>query len=72
MIRQKWQGAPDCYFCGVAKDCDHLMFSLPVAKVVWGSLRHVLGRSRGPHAMINFGSGLGELCLGLNRFICWG
>jgi hypothetical protein len=36
MIKQKWQGAPDCYFCGTVEDCDHLMFSCPVAKVIWG------------------------------------
>jgi hypothetical protein len=34
MVRRKWQGMPDCYFCGAIEDCDHLMFSCPVAKGV--------------------------------------
>jgi hypothetical protein len=36
MIKRKWQGAPDCYFCGEPEDCDHLMFLCPIARVVWG------------------------------------
>jgi hypothetical protein len=36
MIRRNWQGSPACYFCGEPKNNDHLFFSYPIAKVVWG------------------------------------
>jgi hypothetical protein len=36
MLKRKWQGVPDCYFCGAPEDCDHQMFSCPIAKVIWG------------------------------------
>jgi hypothetical protein len=34
MIRRKWQGDPGCYFCGNPEDCDHLMFTCPILRVV--------------------------------------
>jgi hypothetical protein len=34
MIKRNWQGDPGCYFCGAPKNCDHLIFSCPIAKVV--------------------------------------
>jgi hypothetical protein len=40
--------APDCYFCGAAEDYDHLMFSLPVAKVVWGVIATCFGQKQRP------------------------
>jgi hypothetical protein len=30
------QGDPDCYFCGEAENTNHLMFTCPIAKVIWG------------------------------------
>jgi hypothetical protein len=33
---RKWQGHPGCYFCGMAENCDHLLFECPIAKVIWG------------------------------------
>jgi hypothetical protein len=36
MVKRKWQGVPDYYFCGAPEDCDHLMFLCPIARVVWG------------------------------------
>jgi hypothetical protein len=36
MIRRQWQRDPECYFCGVPEDRDHLFFKCSVAKAVWG------------------------------------
>jgi hypothetical protein len=36
MIKRNWQGDPGCYFCGTPENCDYLMFSCPITKVVWG------------------------------------
>jgi hypothetical protein len=36
MRKRKWQGDPSCYMCGDPEDCDHLMFSCPVSRVIWG------------------------------------
>jgi hypothetical protein len=36
MLKRKWQGDPSCYMCGDLEDCDHLMFSCPVSKIIWG------------------------------------
>jgi hypothetical protein len=35
MIARDWQGGPGCYFCGKLETVDHLLFSCPIAKVVW-------------------------------------
>jgi hypothetical protein len=48
MIKRKWQGAPGCYFCGAPEDCDHLMFSCPIAKVVWGVIASCFHQSQRP------------------------
>jgi hypothetical protein len=36
MIKRKWEGNPGCYFFGSAETVDHLLFTYPIAKVVWG------------------------------------
>jgi hypothetical protein len=36
MLRKRWKGNPGCYFCGDVKTVNHLMFTCPVAKVIWG------------------------------------
>lgn len=36
MVKRKWQGDPTCYFCNSTESVDHLLFSCPIAKVVWG------------------------------------
>jgi hypothetical protein len=36
MRRKNCSGDPGCYFCGAEETIDHLMFSYPVAKAVWG------------------------------------
>jgi hypothetical protein len=36
MVKRRWPGDPGCYFCGYPESSDHLFFSCPMAKVVWG------------------------------------
>jgi hypothetical protein len=36
MLRKRWKGNPGCYFCGDVETVNHLMFTCPVAKVIWG------------------------------------
>jgi hypothetical protein len=36
MIARNWDGDPGCFFCGERENVDHLLFSCPIAKVVWG------------------------------------
>jgi hypothetical protein len=36
MSRRNWKGDPSCYICGAPESCDHLMFTCPIAKVIWG------------------------------------
>jgi hypothetical protein len=36
MVKRRWQGDPRCVFCGAFETPDHLLFTCPIAKVVWG------------------------------------
>jgi hypothetical protein len=36
MLIRNWQGSLNCYFCGARESNDHLFFSFPIAKVIWG------------------------------------
>lgn len=36
LIRRRWNGTPKHVFCDENGSIDHLFFSCPVAKVVWG------------------------------------
>jgi hypothetical protein len=36
MSRKRWKGNLGCYFCGDVETVDHIMFTCPVAKVIWG------------------------------------
>jgi hypothetical protein len=36
MLRRKWQGTPNCYFCGEAETTDRLLFDCSIVKVIWG------------------------------------
>lgn len=35
MIKRNWKGDPSCYFCQQPESANHLLFTCPVAKVVW-------------------------------------
>jgi hypothetical protein len=48
MIRKNWKGNPGCYFCGSLETVDHLLFSCPVAKVVWGLVETCFGQPDRP------------------------
>jgi hypothetical protein len=36
MIKRKWKGDKECYFCGLTETVGHQMFERPMAKVVRG------------------------------------
>ena len=36
LIKRKWVGNPKCYFCDLDESINHLFFTCPVAKVIWG------------------------------------
>jgi hypothetical protein len=36
MLKRNWHVNPGCYFCGAPKSNDHLFFTCPIAKVIWG------------------------------------
>jgi hypothetical protein len=36
MLKRKWHGDPNCYFCNSPESMNHLFFECPVAKVTWG------------------------------------
>jgi hypothetical protein len=36
ILKRNWQGSLDFYFCGDPESNDHLFFSCPIAKVIWG------------------------------------
>jgi hypothetical protein len=38
MLKRKWQGSQDYYFCGAPETCDHLFFACLIPKVIWGGL----------------------------------
>lgn len=44
MVGKNWKGDPGCYFCGGLKNIDHLLFSCPIAKVVWGVVTICFGQ----------------------------
>lgn len=43
MIKRKWKGNPDCYFCEHSESIDHLFFNCPVARVVWACIAISIG-----------------------------
>lgn len=48
MIRRKWIGDRNCYFCTSPETVDHLFFHCHVAKVVWGMVGICLGATNIP------------------------
>jgi hypothetical protein len=36
MVKRRWQGNHGCLFCGDFESVNHLLFTCPIAKVVWG------------------------------------
>jgi hypothetical protein len=48
MIRRKWQGSTACYFCGEPNINDHIFFSCPIAKVIWGVVARCVEQTTRP------------------------
>jgi hypothetical protein len=51
MIRRKWAGDPKCYFCDHDETINHLFFTCPIAKVVWGVIAKLLGAMNIPTSL---------------------
>jgi hypothetical protein len=49
MLRRKWKGNPDCYFCDKDESVNHLFFTCSMAKVVWACIAQCLGANNIPH-----------------------
>jgi hypothetical protein len=56
MIVRGWQGDPGCNFCGSLETVDHLLFSCPIAKVVWGLFAICFNQSTRPGSYEEFWS----------------
>jgi hypothetical protein len=57
LIRKKWVGDPTCSLYKCNKTADHLFFSCPIAKVVWGLWLDVLNKSLSPLILNSVGFG---------------
>jgi hypothetical protein len=77
MLARNWKGDPDSYFCGGLESVDHLLFSCPIAKVVWGVVVLCFGQRVRPssyeefwpwillhHKMLHGGVRLDGMCIG--------
>lgn len=42
LIRRKWSGDPSCCFCPHAENIEHLFFTCPIARVIWGTVAKCL------------------------------
>ena len=48
LLRRNWQGDPSCYFCPNDENMNHLFFTCPIAKVIWGIIAITLGANNIP------------------------
>jgi hypothetical protein len=51
MIRRRWVGNPRCYFCEQDESINHLFFTCPVARVVWGVIAKLIGANNIPTSL---------------------
>jgi hypothetical protein len=54
MLIRNWKGDPGCYFYGDLKTVDQMLFSCPVAKVVWGVMAICFGQKIRPSSYEEF------------------
>jgi hypothetical protein len=54
MLKRWWHGDPTCYFCEAPESVDHLFFSCPVAKVIWGVIAICFGQTNRPNSYDRF------------------
>jgi hypothetical protein len=78
MVRRNWQGNPNCYFCGSIETIDHLLFSCPVVKVVWGVVTLCFKQKDRPNCLEQFNNWIRKALLGGEAVymfsldaICW-
>ena len=51
MIKRKLLGDSNCMFCSQPETVDHLFFTCPVAKVIWGVIAQLLGANNIPSSL---------------------
>lgn len=51
MVRRKWSGNPKCYFCNCYETINHLFFTCPIARVVWGVIAKLIGANNVPNSV---------------------
>jgi hypothetical protein len=51
MLKRKWSGDPSCMFCDQVETVDHLFFTYPVARVIWGVIAQLLGANNIPTSL---------------------
>lgn len=78
MIKRNWQGHPFCYFCSDSESVNHLMFSCPVSKVVWGMVALCFAQAMRPGTYEQYWSWIDQALPGGETFhmlglaaICW-
>jgi hypothetical protein len=78
MLIKNWKGDLGCCFCGGLKTVDHLLFSCPVAKVVWGVIAVCFGQRIRPSSYEEFWPWIQKALVGGEKMymlglsaICW-
>jgi hypothetical protein len=72
MIAINWNGDPRCFFCGEREYVDHLLFSCPIARVVWGLLAICFAQPSRLSSYEEFWSWIHKALPRGLKYICWG
>ena len=54
LIRRNWLGSPSCYFCSEDETIEHLYFTCPIARVIWGVIGASLGACNTPNSLSQY------------------
>jgi hypothetical protein len=68
MIKRNWGGDLCYYFCGEPETVDHLLFSCPVANVVWGIIALCFGQHNRPTSVEQYDSWIKKVLPGGEKF----
>lgn len=72
MLRRKWKGNPDRYFCDQKETQDHLFFTCSVAKVIWACIAQSIGATDIPDCLKNCWLWLEKRLPHNRKFHVWG
>jgi len=54
MIKINWSGSPSYFFCSADENIEHLFFTCPIAKVIWGMVGTSIGANNIPSTLIQY------------------